>query len=91
MTRMPTLRAELDDQRRLIERQGIEISRQGRQLKLQLLRSAEIQVQLDRILNAVQRAEPNLRATEAVPSNGNVTGQAAPTVRPKARRHRAIE
>ena len=71
-----TLRSEFDEVLRLIKAQAIEIRRQRRQMELQFRRSADMQVQLDRLLAA--DGSPHALRTIAHP----------PTLHPPRRRSR---
>jgi len=70
-----SVRAEMTEQRRVIEQQHIEIQRQRRQIEVQIRRSADMQVQLDRILNALAHAATVLHPTLGAPGNGNGHGR----------------
>ena len=70
MASQPTLRAELQEQRRLIEDQRIEIRRQRRQLEVQFRRTADMQGELDNIKAILFRGLPTDQPTPASPSDG---------------------
>jgi hypothetical protein len=72
-----TLRSELQAQQRVIDGQRIEIERQRRQMELQFRRTADIQVQIDRIQLTLQQAFSMLHPTQAPSGNGNGHGYAA--------------
>jgi hypothetical protein len=71
MAKTDALHSELEEQRRLIETQRIEIQRQRRQIEVQIRRSADMQLQLDRILASLQNLEPALHRAKPSQSNGN--------------------
>ena len=68
-----TIRAELQEQRRFIEEQRVELRRQQREIDMQFRRTADVQAELDCLKALLLRQGANLRPTqrEAVPSNGN--------------------
>ncbi len=74
MAESATVRAQLEEQRCLIEDQQIELKRQRRQIKLQVPRIALVQVELDGIKATWQRAAPVLQPTERRLSQSNGNG-----------------
>jgi hypothetical protein len=66
-----TIRAELQEQRRFIEEQRIELQRQQQQIEIQFRRTADVQAELDALRAMLLRQDANLRPTKARPSNGN--------------------
>ena len=65
-----TIRAELQEQRRFIEEQRLELQRQQRQIAVQFRRTADMQAELDGLKAMLLRQGTNLRP-KATPSNGN--------------------
>ena len=65
-----TIRAELQEQRRFIEQQRLELQRQQREIAVQFRRTADIQAELDGLKAMLLRQGANLRSTKA-PTNGN--------------------
>ena len=66
-----TLRAELQEQRRFIEEQRIELQRQQHEIDVQFRRTADVQAELDGLKAIWLRQGASLRPTKAGPSNGN--------------------
>jgi hypothetical protein len=66
-----TIRAELQEQRRFIEEQRIELQRQQREIDIQFRRTADVQAELDGLKAMLLRQGASLRPTKASPSNGN--------------------
>ena len=66
-----TIRAELQEQRRFIEEQRIELQRQQQQIKIQFRRTADVQAELDGLKAMLLRQGADLRPTRESPSNGN--------------------
>ena len=66
-----TIRAELQEQRRCIEKQRIELQRQQHEIEVQFRRTADVQAELDGLKAMLLRQGANLRPTKASPSNGN--------------------
>ena len=68
-----TIRAELQEQRRFIEEQRVELRRQQHEIDLQFRRTADVQAELDGLKALLLRQGANLRPTQsqATPSNGN--------------------
>jgi len=66
-----TIRAELQEQRRFIEEQRIELERQRQQIKIQFRRTADVQAELDGLKAMLLRQGADLRPTRESPSNGN--------------------
>jgi hypothetical protein len=66
-----TIRAELQEQRRFIEEQRIELERQQHEIDIQLRRTADLQAELDGLKAMLFRQGANLRPTKASRSNGN--------------------
>lgn len=79
-----TLRAELEEQRCLIEQQQITIQRQQRKIELQLQLTAHMQAELETMQLALHRAAPLLYPTQASSSGGNGNGHSVATGRYKA-------
>ena len=69
MADRPTLRAELQAQRRLIDEQHIEIRRQRRQIELQFRRTADMQAQIDELKGLLRRGLPHPGPAPARPSD----------------------
>jgi len=65
------IRAELQEQRRVIEEQRIELQRQQHEIDIQFRRTADVQAELDGLKAMLLRQGANLRPTKATPSNGN--------------------
>lgn len=55
MANPKTLRAQLADHQQLIDAQAVEMTRQQRQIEVQFRRSADMQVQLDRLTAGHER------------------------------------
>jgi hypothetical protein len=66
-----TIRAELQEQRRFIEEQRIELQRQRHEIDIQFRRTADVQAELDGLKAMLLRQGANLRPTKATTSNGN--------------------
>ena len=70
-----TIRAELQEQRRVIEEQQIELQRQQHeienQFRIQFRRTADVQAELDGLKAMLLRQGADLRPTRESPSNGN--------------------
>jgi len=71
MASNPTIRAELQEQRRCIDEQRIEIQRQQQQIDIQFRRTADLQAELDGLKAMLLQQGANLRPTLASRSNGN--------------------
>jgi hypothetical protein len=70
----PTLRAELDAQRRLIDEQHIEIQRQRRQIELQFRRAADMQAEIDDLKGMMRRGLPTIpEPTSTGPRDGGAS------------------
>ena len=78
-----TVRAELEEQRCLIEQQQVTIQRQQRKIELQLQLTAHMQAELERMQLALQRAAPGLYPTQASSIDGNGNGHPVATDRHK--------
>ncbi|HVH27216.1 MAG TPA: hypothetical protein VM818_10665 [Vicinamibacterales bacterium] len=78
-----TIRAELQEQRRFIERQRIELERQQHEIDVQFRRTADVQAELDGLKAMLLHQGANLRPTKASPSNGNGHLVARPSKKPK--------
>lgn len=68
-----TMRAELREQRRVIEQQRLELDRQQRRIDIQFRRTADVQAEVDLLKALLLRQGANLRPTQsqATPSNGH--------------------
>ena len=55
-----TIRAELQEQRRVIEEQRIELQRQRREIDIQFWRTADVQAELDGLKAMFLRQDANL-------------------------------
>ena len=75
MSTKSSVPAEMTELRRITEQQRIELERQRRQMDVQIRRSADMQLQLDRILNALAHAATVLHPAISVPVNGNGHGR----------------
>ena len=64
-------RAEIEEQRCLIEQQQVEILRQQHQLEMQRRHLAHLEAELEAIKVTSQRAAPTLHPAQPIPSNGN--------------------
>ena len=74
MSGAKTLSERLDEHRRLIEEQQVEIQRQRRQLEVQFRRTADVQAALDLINATLRRTVPTLRPTRKDDGRGNGDG-----------------
>lgn len=70
MSGRTTIRAELEEQRCLIERQQVELLRQKHHIEIQRRRMAHLETELDAIKVTSQRAAPTIPSTQQSPSNG---------------------
>ena len=66
-----SVRAELEEQRCLIEQQQVTIRRQQSKIDLQFQLTAHLQAELDRITLTLQRASPAPRLVPARARNGD--------------------
>ena len=67
-----TVRAELEEQRLLIERQQVEILRQQHQIEMQRRRTAHLEAELEAIKVTLQRdVLPTIQPGHGTPKNGN--------------------
>jgi len=72
-----SVRAELEEQRCLIEQQQVTIQRQQSKIDLQFQLTAQLQADLDRIALTLQRASPGLRPAPSKASSSEGDGQSA--------------
>ena len=73
-----TVRAELEEQRLLIERQQVEILRQQHQIEMQRRRTAHLEAELEAIKVTLQRdVLPTIQPAHGTPKNGNGHSRAA--------------
>jgi hypothetical protein len=75
MSGRTTIRAELEEQRCLIERQQVEILRHKHHIEMQRRRMAHLEAELDAIKVTSQRAAATMPSTQQ--SNGNGNGHRA--------------
>ena len=61
----------MQEQRRFIEEQRIELQRQQHEIDVQFRRTADMQAELDELKAMLLRRGATLRPTKATPSNGN--------------------
>lgn len=80
MTGKHTVRAEIEEQRCLIEQQQVEILRQRHQLEMQRRHLAHLEAELEAIKVTFQRSTPAIHPAQPTPSNGN-GHHAAPPLR----------
>ena len=73
-------RAEIEEQRCLIEQQQVEILRQRHQLEMQRRHLAHLEAELETIKITFERSAPALHPAQPIPSNGN-GHRAAPPLR----------
>ena len=72
-----TVRAEIEEQRCLIEQQQVEILRHRHQLEMQRRHVAHLEAELESVKMMFQRSGPAIQPATNPPSNGNGNGHHA--------------
>jgi hypothetical protein len=67
----PTIREQLQEQRRALDEQRDQMHRQKHEMDIQFRRIADLQAELDGVKALLLRQAPDLRPTAATASNGN--------------------